>query len=120
MVNYILSFHPSSPEIILHLQPQFSMCPFCSMNFTMYSRVEQLDDDSEFIFRQAKISEKKVKNLISGKRRWKSFERDLLFWKHISKNDVRELYEWYFDDFLAFGYTIEEYFKKIGLDNLSD
>lgn len=123
MVNYILSFDPGSEEIDHHLAPQFSLCPFCSVNFTaVLSEDRHLDTDSELVFRNlAKISSKKLAS--SSKKRLAAKPepgQDLAFWRNISTEDVRELYEWYFDDFQAFGYTVEEYFKKVGLDYLSD
>ena len=27
-----------------HLRPQHADCPFCSLNFTVYSRVEEMDE----------------------------------------------------------------------------
>ena len=121
LIDHILRSSPTDQEVDLHLQPQFSMCPFCAVNFTVYSRVEQLAEDEEYVFRRSKIPEKKIKNLFRvDKRRNLVSERDLLFWRNVSKTDVQDLYEWYLDDFLAFGYTVSEYFKQIGLDYLPD
>ena len=90
------------------LRPQFDMCPFCTVNFTLIFDV----DDKESImeeetFKSAGISD--VRQEVIDR------SEQVQFWNGISKKEIAALREWYAEDFDAFGYDVKQYFDKIGL-----
>jgi hypothetical protein len=38
-----------------HWLPQFESCPFCSVNFTVYSKMEEMGEDTAYVMHKAKL-----------------------------------------------------------------
>ena len=38
-----------------HWLPQFKSCPFCMANFTVYSKMEELNEDTAYVMHKAKL-----------------------------------------------------------------
>ena len=45
-------------ELDVHWRPQYSMCPYCLLNFSVYSLLEENDKDSYYFFKKAGLLEK--------------------------------------------------------------
>ena len=77
--------------------------------------------ESKELFKIAGISEKAGDQLglgqLQGKVAGTSSDRKKVieFWKDVPKADIVRLRAWYKEDFDAFGYSIDGYFKKFGL-----
>jgi hypothetical protein len=38
-----------------HWLPQYKSCPFCSVNFTVYSKMEEMREDTAYVMYKAKL-----------------------------------------------------------------
>ena len=55
MLDSILHGNPSPDE---HWQPVWRTCPVCHLNFSVYARVEHMEEDAELFKQLAGISDK--------------------------------------------------------------
>jgi len=91
-----------------HWKLQTHTCPVCLVDFTVQSRVEDMDPDLLYVG---------VKHGIEvhlDERVNPSNHTDIQFWSQVDGHTIREIEDLYQPDFLAFGYTPQEYFKSMG------
>ena len=99
-----------------HWRPQHLSCPFCSLEFTVYARMEDLDQDSLYFFTKANLT-----SLIDVNRQLNRASskghREAEFWSGVDGKLVEQLAgpEAYQTDLAMFGYSTEEYFAGLGI-----
>ena len=92
--------HQNPIRVDQHWQPQHRDCPFCLLNFTVYAKMEGLDQDRQ------KLNTIKT-NAKQEKQFWSSIDNDLIL-------QLEEPWA-YSIDFQMFGYSLRGYFEELGL-----
>ena len=108
--------HQNPIQVDQHWRPQYRDCPFCLLNFTVYAKMEELDQDSLFFMKHSNLSTKldyKQKlNTMNTNR-----DQEKQFWSSIDKDLILQLEEpWaYSIDFQMFEYSVRGYLEELGL-----
>ena len=98
-----------------HWRPQYVVCPFCVYNFTIYSKMEELEQDTFYFLTKTKLTERiKSGEKLNSKHDSSS---EASFWRQVDMNLINQLEQsWaYGNDFLMFDYTVTEYLESLGL-----
>ena len=97
-----------------HWRPIWHQCPVCSVNFSVYARMENMEEDIKYFKLLANVEDKKSNlspvNTVSRKVDAKEF------WSQVDMKYINMLAEpfAYKYDFEMFGYSLQEYIDKIG------
>jgi len=113
------------PATFDHWRPQHKLCPFCLINFRIYSRLEENDEDALYFFTKAGLGSdfEFVRENVQGER-GKAANVDMTherFWSQVEPELVSELNQpWsYKHDFKMMGYSPEQYFAALDFSKLS-
>ena len=95
-------------------------CPFCSLDFTVYARMEELAQDGAYFFHAARLDHLIEVNMLitgDGQRAMAGGSkggREMDFWKGIEKGLLDRLGSEgaYKTDLDMFGYSINQYIDK--------
>ena len=101
-----------------HWRPQHRDCPFCLLNFTIYSKMEELDQDSLFFMKHSNLSSKlDYKKKLNPIKTKSDSKQEKKFWSLVDRELILQLEEpWaYLADFHMFGYSVRGYLKGLGL-----
>ena len=108
--------HDNPGRVDQHWRPQHLSCPFCLLNFTVYGKVEELDQDSLYLFTVSNLTSR-----INYKQKLNSandqFSSEKKFWSQVEASLIPKLEQpWsYLFDFQMFEYDIKTYMEKIGV-----
>ena len=95
------------------------MCPFCLLNFSVFSKMEELDKDSLFVFHMSILIERvKYNKKMNSAHAVSSTEKK--FWSLVDKEMIWMLEEpWaYLTDLQMFDYSLKDYLDSLGLENI--
>ena len=98
-----------------HWRPQAYACPFCLLDFSVYSRLEELDQDALYFFTHANLT-----NRVNYKKKLNSvndLSSERRFWSQVGSEFVKQLSSsWAYQiDFQMFEYNIEDYLERLGI-----
>ena len=99
-----------------HWQPVWQLCPVCSLNFTVYAKMENMKEDAQYFKLLANVDDDKKRKI--GKPNSEPILVGALeFWNQVEAKYIHMLAEpfAYKYDLELFGYSIEEYTDTIGL-----
>ena len=99
-----------------HWKPIFEQCPLCSLNFSVYAKMENMEEDIQFFKTLAKVEDKNAKigksnsgpKLVDAKEFWSKVDMEYV-------NRLAEPFAYNFD-LEMFGYSIQEYLIEIGIN----
>lgn len=107
------------PQQYLHWRPQYTVCPFCALNFRIYSHLEENDEDTIYFYTKSGLSSvidlsRENVQLSEHNDQKETYRR---FWSDVGADMIAELNQpWsYKHDFDMFGYSAQEYFTSIKL-----
>ena len=91
------------------------VCPFCVLNFSVYAKLEELEEDSAYFMARSNLSTRLETSEKLNTKHDKSSEES--FWSQVDKSLIHQLGQhWaYGVDFTMFGYSIQEYLDTLGL-----
>ena len=116
--RYILDdIKTNSAGANFHWRPQYLCCPFCLLNFTVYSRIEDLDQDAFYFFNNSGLSDRvDLETQINQSQNASTGEKQ--FWQEVDMDLVDMLEEpWAFMvDFSMFDYSADQYLKQLDLN----
>jgi hypothetical protein len=100
--------------------PQHLGCPFCGLQFTVYGRMEELDQDSAYFFRRANLTGL-IDTKLHSNMKDKVSEKGLLekqFWEGVDAEILEQLSgeAGYKTDLEMFDYSVQDYLASIELD----
>ncbi|GAB0087834.1 Carbohydrate sulfotransferase [Sergentomyia squamirostris] len=109
-VSYLLNEFHANHKLDNHWKPIMELCTPCQVRFDIIAKFETLDVDQIYIIEKANIS-----NIVTpqwrnpGKKKEKAVED---FYKELSNQQIRELYEIYEYDFEIFDYSVNKFFQN--------
>ncbi|XP_068216409.1 carbohydrate sulfotransferase 11-like [Palaemon carinicauda] len=90
-------------------QPYWTKCGVCAHDFQMVMKTETMEEDERFLVKLANLKE--LDKVYEWRHSKKSDTNRDEFFRQLSTEQVRSLYERYHLDFLLFGYSIQEYLE---------
>ena len=57
-VHYVADTLKEERNIDQHWKHQHFFCPFCSLNFTVYAKVEEMQEDSAYFWLKSNLTDK--------------------------------------------------------------
>jgi len=97
-----------------HWKPQHLSCPFCGLEFTVYARLEELDQDKAYFFQRANLTNIVNTNLHKNKKT--SLVKEVEFWSNVDPELIMLVLSAYKIDFEMFGYSVQQYFGRLNLN----
>uniref|UniRef100_A0A1B0DHX0 Carbohydrate sulfotransferase n=1 Tax=Phlebotomus papatasi TaxID=29031 RepID=A0A1B0DHX0_PHLPP len=112
-VDYIINKIHNYRELNMHWTPITKFCTPCQVRFDIIAKFETLEEDQRYIIDKANIG-----HIVSPQ--WKNSGKgnkstvDLLedFYKELSENQVKEMYELFKYDFELFDYSVGEFYRN--------
>lgn len=101
-----------------HWRPQSAACPFCLLQFSIYARMEELNEDSLYFFiKSGLISRHNVNPDKKMNSAHAEHSTETRFWEQVEPSVVELLQsQWaYKDDMEMFGYNVTTYLSDIGV-----
>eukprot|EP00095_Tigriopus_kingsejongensis_P011975 maker-scaffold906_size82779-snap-gene-0.13 protein:Tk11975 transcript:maker-scaffold906_size82779-snap-gene-0.13-mRNA-1 annotation:"1 transposase" len=87
-------------DIDYHWRPQHGSCPFCRFNFTMYAKMENLQEDTAYLLQKANLTAKikpdRHENLSRSGGIGSS--KDHRFWSRVPGSIIKKMYDLYLLD----------------------
>lgn len=108
--------HKNQHAVDQHWRPQHLSCPFCFLEFSVYARMEELDQDSVYFFSQSHLTSRvDYKQKLNSAHAASSTEKK--FWSSVNKELIDQLEEpWaYKTDFDMFEYSVAQYLQQLGI-----
>lgn len=105
-------------DLNYHWRPQHGSCPFCRFNFSVYSKMEDLHEDTAFVVQKAnltsKIKPELHKNLSQSGGKGSSKEHR--FWSRVHGKMILDIFNLYYLDNYLWDYTLEAYLHSLDLE----
>ena len=109
-------------------RPQHDNCPLCTMNFTVISRFEEMDEDIAYFYLKANLTKggkqtfQDVRNpsYTEDELKLSGMAKDVKYWEHFENKEVEMMLALYDYDLKFFGYSSSAYFKAIGLEKFAN
>jgi len=104
-----------------HWRPQHLQCPYCLVDFTIYSKMEELEEDTIYFTAKSNLTDRLEIDLKRNSMR--NNDRHVSqFWRQVSPRYTWQLGEdWaYGVDLEVFDYSLEKYFDDIGMSEYLD
>jgi len=101
-------------DVDQHWRQQHLSCPFCLLEFSVYARMEELDQDSLYFFSTANLTTSiDYKEKLNSAHAASSTEKQ--FWSKVDKNLIERVGEAYYTDFQMFGYSVQDYLRMLDI-----
>ena len=101
-------------DVDQHWRQQHLSCPFCLLEFSVYARMEELDQDSLYFFSTANLTTSiDYKEKLNSAHAASSTEKQ--FWSKVDKNIIERVGEAYYTDFQMFGYSVQDYLRMLDI-----
>ena len=97
-----------------HWRPQYLGCPFCLLDFSVYARMEELDQDSLYFFSKSNLTSRvNYKQKLNSAHAASSTEKK--FWSQVDKTLIPKIEEpWaYLTDLQMFQYSVKDYMNHL-------
>ena len=92
----------------LHWMPYIARCKYCSMPYKVIGKMENMEEDLNYISKMAGVVFKNGVELNKSKG-GSTAELSRKYFKQLNRSVVNELYRLYELDFQLFGYSKDEY-----------
>ncbi|XP_023326363.1 carbohydrate sulfotransferase 11 isoform X2 [Eurytemora carolleeae] len=111
MIRFVTYQLNSMKRVDQHWKPQHESCPFCLLDFTVYARVEEINEDTLFFL----ITSGLEGRLNPGIRINPSTHDERTFWSQVYNETISELLHPYQQDFLMFNYSARAYLENLNI-----
>ena len=122
----------------LHWRPQHAECPFCLVNFTVYGKMEEIEQvkqantpsymgdfntilflqDSAYFFAKSRLPVDLVDpGLHSNPSKSGGQDKEFQFWSRVPNHLIDMIFEAYRLDFEMFDYSLSRYLRDLGLSD---
>lgn len=98
-----------------HWRPQHHECPFCLVNFTVYAKMEELDEDAKYFVTAANLTSRVEADYVHNPSMSGGDNKDCRFWSRVDPDTARRICQVFRLDFDMFGYSEKDYFRELGL-----
>ncbi len=118
-LKYIINDIANNKNPNDHWRPVSFSCPFCSHNFTVIAKLEEVAEDTAFILNRSNLTST---GLISPRLHNNPSENSLHsnageinFWTNVTASTILKAYRAYRIDFEMFDYSVRGYLDSVGL-----
>ena len=114
-VDLVLNKYAKGKVLDIHWKPMNDHCDYCYFNYEFIGRMETFTEDVGYVIKKNNLENKISINdsdFKSNARKDPNATAKELFHKHLSKDQIDNLYQYYYMDFELFGYDAKPYMKN--------